>query len=71
MVGIEAYYNGYSEDAVARLVTLARKYGLIYTGGSDYHGLDTGVETPLGGAEVASEAVSSLFALAGRSLPRL
>ena len=70
MVGIEACYNGYSVGTVTRLVTLAREYGLIYTGGSDYHGLDTG-ETPLGGAKVPSEAVSNLFALAGRSLPRL
>lgn len=36
--GIECRYTGYTEEMVAYLESLAREYGLIRTGGSDFHG---------------------------------
>jgi hypothetical protein len=64
LVGIEAYYNGYTADEINRLVNLADKYGLIATGGSDYHGLDDSTETMIGGVDVPIEAAEQLVALA-------
>lgn len=36
--GIECRYTGYDEEMVAYLEALAAEYGLIRTGGSDFHG---------------------------------
>jgi len=66
LVGIEAYYNNYTADEVGRLVSLANKYNLIATGGSDYHGLDDSSETMIGGVDVPPEAAEQLIALAER-----
>jgi predicted metal-dependent phosphoesterase TrpH len=63
LVGIEAYYNGYTPEEVSRLLELARRHKLILTGGSDYHGLDS-TETAIGGADLPIEAVEELIALA-------
>ncbi len=71
LVGIEAYYDGYTADKVNQLVDLANKYNVIATGGSDYHGLGLSNETMLGGVEVPIEAAEQLIALAeqrGREL---
>jgi len=66
LAGIEAYYNGYQSKLVKYLASLARKYGLIASGGSDYHGLEGGGETTLGGVAVPFECLKQLFALAGQ-----
>ena len=36
--GIECRYSGYDNDQVRYLESLAEEYGLIKTGGSDFHG---------------------------------
>jgi len=36
--GMEAYYGAYRADQRAQLVAVARRHGLVPTGGSDYHG---------------------------------
>ncbi len=64
LVGIEAYYNGYTADEVSRLVNLANGYNLIASGGSDFHGLDTSAETMIGGVDVPVESAERLIALA-------
>jgi predicted metal-dependent phosphoesterase TrpH len=64
LVGIEAYYKDYTSEEIGSLAGLAGKYGLIATGGSDYHGLDDSREVPLGGVEVPMEAAERLIALA-------
>ena len=64
LIGIEAYYNGYTADEVNKLSSLANKYGLIASGGSDYHGLDADMETMIGGADVPLESAEQLIALA-------
>ena len=63
LVGLEAYYNGYGWKTIHRLVELANKYGLLTSGGSDFHGLG-GDETPLGGIDVPLDCAQRLIALA-------
>lgn len=64
LVGIEAYYNGYTEGEIGRLVRLAERHNLIAIGGSDYHGLDDSNETMIGGVNVPARSVEQLMALA-------
>jgi 3',5'-nucleoside bisphosphate phosphatase len=70
LIGIEAYYGEYKPEDVKKLVGLAEKYHLITTGGSDYHGLDETVETPLGGADVPVSVAERLIALSGQIPPK-
>jgi predicted metal-dependent phosphoesterase TrpH len=63
LLGLECYYGEYDASTVRWLVGLADRYGLIATGGSDYHG--PGVHpTPLGGRAVPPEAADKLRAAA-------
>jgi predicted metal-dependent phosphoesterase TrpH len=64
LVGIETYYNGYHHKTIKKLAKIAERYGLITTGGSDFHGLGSSHETPLGGAEVPIECAEHLLKLA-------
>ena len=64
LIGIEAYYNDYSTDEINELVSFADRYGLIATGGSDYHGLEAANETMIGGVNVPMESVERLIAFA-------
>jgi len=64
LIGIEVYYNSYTADEINELISFADRYGLIATGGSDYHGLEAANETMLGGVEVPMESVEQLIALA-------
>ena len=64
LVGIEAYYKDYSADDVSWLLSLANRYNLVVTGGSDYHGLDTESGVMIGGVEVPLSAAEHLMALA-------
>lgn len=67
LVGMEAYYDGYDADTVARLVAEAQRYNLIPCGGSDYHGPDSGVETGLGEVSVPMESAERLMSLSVRN----
>lgn len=71
LIGVEAYYDGYSSDEKRWLENLATRYNLITTGGSDYHGLDDSNETMIGGVEVPLEAVEQLMALSKQQTPKL
>ena len=49
--GVEAYYSGFSPKLVGEMLSLANRYDLYVTAGSDYHGKnklillgDTGVD---------------------------
>ncbi|HEV8636186.1 MAG TPA: PHP domain-containing protein [Chloroflexota bacterium] len=67
--GIEVYYNGYDPTLVGRLGRLAERFGLIATGGSDFHGPGRGhgelgtVPIP---PDVARTVVGQLRRAAGR-----
>ena len=64
LVGLEAYYNGYSHQTMAELSALAGREGLVLTGGTDYHGLEGMMEREPGSVEVPEEAVRSFLLLA-------
>lgn len=46
--GMECYYTGYAASQVADLVAIARKYSLVVTGGSDFHGEGVAANAVLG-----------------------
>jgi predicted metal-dependent phosphoesterase TrpH len=64
LVGIEAYYKDNTPEATSATLNLAEKYGLIPTGGTDYHGIGDGKEVMIGGVEVPLSAVERLISLA-------
>jgi predicted metal-dependent phosphoesterase TrpH len=68
LVGIEAYYKDHTQEKADELIAMADKYGLIVTGGSDYHGIDDSREVGLGGVEVPVEAAERLISLASQHL---
>jgi predicted metal-dependent phosphoesterase TrpH len=58
--GIESYYPGYVDKFEQHYVTLAKKYGLIATGGTDYHGGNSGREVTLGDITVPDVTVEDI-----------
>jgi predicted metal-dependent phosphoesterase TrpH len=65
LLGLECYYGEYDDATVTRLLALAQVYGLIPTGGSDYHGPNIH-PTPLGARYVPPAAAEELRAVAER-----
>jgi len=60
-MGLECYYAEYDARQRAELLALAKGYGLVATGGSDFHGLHKmGHMSALGGASVPPEVVDKL-----------
>ncbi|MFC1951362.1 PHP domain-containing protein [Chloroflexota bacterium] len=64
LVGLETYYYGYNEQTVKRLAGLADQYGLIATGGSDYHNDNGTAGGPLGGVDIPRKSIDRLLSLA-------
>lgn len=62
LLGVEAYYNGYTPDEIHFLVGLAAKHGLLVTGGSDFHGEEIQPDHLLGSVMVPQTVVTSLEA---------
>lgn len=62
LAGLEAYYSGYSEDQIRSLVALAKRRGLLLTGGSDFHGGGVLTENKLGHVNVPLAAAEALRA---------
>jgi predicted metal-dependent phosphoesterase TrpH len=60
LAGIEVYYSKHSDAQVKHYKSLAKKYGLLMTGGSDYHGFGTARDVPLGSARLPDDCVSKL-----------
>ena len=71
LVGLEAYYTGYTQEDTEFLLRLASKYGLIVTGGSDFHGETVQPGHGLGAVSVPEEAVAQLHASHERLLSSL
>ncbi len=67
LAGIEVYYGTYPVTQISRLLDMARKYALIATGGSDFHGLDEANETPMGQAGVPLKSAADLIARGRRN----
>lgn len=62
MVGLECYYGDYDEARRDEYLALARRYDLIPTGGTDFHGTGTAHRRPLGGVHVPMASVDALLA---------
>ncbi len=61
LVGVEAYHSSHNPEVVARYEKIAKRLGLLKTGGTDYHGsAKEGV--PIGQATVPYELVDALKA---------
>lgn len=60
MVGIEVYYGPYSPEQRSELARVAREFGLIATGGSDYHGPEHREGRDLGGVDVPLTVIDEL-----------
>ena len=63
LVGMETYYSRYSEDTHAAARAVAREFGLLESGGSDFHGQnkpDIFLGTGLGGLHVPLELAERL-----------
>ncbi|MCL2140813.1 MAG: PHP domain-containing protein [Dehalococcoidia bacterium] len=72
LVGLECHYKDYNAIQRKEMLALARRYNLIATGGSDYHGVDEATEVMLGEAEVPVDCAQSLIQearLRGLALP--
>jgi len=64
LVGMEVYYQDYSQEEVERLRAVADRFALIPLGGSDYHGLGGPREREPGDIPLPDEPVERLLALA-------
>lgn len=58
--GIEVYYPTHSSFKVNHYRNLAKKYGLLITGGSDFHGMNGGREISLGEVYLQDKYVEEL-----------
>lgn len=59
LAGIECYYGSHPVDSTVRYLALAAEYGLVPTGGSDFHGRGAH-GAPLGGVRVPPSTVDAL-----------
>jgi predicted metal-dependent phosphoesterase TrpH len=61
---IEAYHSSHTSDTTARYLSLADEYGLLVTGGSDYHGEGTRRAEFFGVTTLPEERFTSLMEMA-------
>lgn len=61
LAGIEVYYPNYTPRLIERLLRLSRKFGLLVTGGSDFHG-EGSAGASLGGVYVPNKCLTALKA---------
>jgi len=62
LCGLEAYYSGYTPDETRFLLGLCAKYGLVATGGTDFHGDVVQPGHEIGGVIVPPELLKGLRA---------
>lgn len=58
--GMEVYYTGYTAAVRSELMRLARQFDLLPSGGSDFHGVPSMNEQPLGTQYVPSNVLEGL-----------
>ncbi len=59
LAGLEVYYPNYTPVLIDRLLRLSRQYGLLVTGGSDFHG-EGSAGAALGGVYVPPKCLTAL-----------
>jgi len=62
LAGIECYYGDYDDLRKREYLALAGRYGLVATGGTDFHGTGVAHRRPLGGVWLPPETVANLNA---------
>ena len=77
LAGIECLYTGYHTEQVESYVALAREFGLLVTGGTDFHGANKpairigvaygGLRVPLSAFEALEARCAEAAARAARS----
>jgi predicted metal-dependent phosphoesterase TrpH len=66
LIGMEVYYGKYTPDVVGGLEKISNRYGLVPTGGSDYHAFGDDSEAMIGEAQAPLQSVNQLFSMAGK-----
>ena len=59
---VETFYSTYSAADERAMKRLALKYGLAFSGGSDFHGMYTRYVRPLGSTAAPDECLQALLA---------
>ena len=67
LAGLEVFYRGYTSGHISELLSLAHRFHLVPTGGSDFHGGDRSDAVSLGGVYVPPDTVEKLRARLNRS----
>jgi hypothetical protein len=62
--GLEVYYPDHTPAMVAHYLEVARRHGLLVTGGTDFHGGDLATRVSVGSQYVPFEVVERLKARA-------
>lgn len=62
LAGMECYYGDYDEPRKREYLALAARYGLVPTGGTDYHGGSGAHRRPLGSVQIPPQCVDDLAA---------
>jgi predicted metal-dependent phosphoesterase TrpH len=66
LVGIEAYYKDNTPENTQAVLKIAEEYGLIATGGTDFHGIEGSGDVMLGSVDVPVKAARRLIAMANK-----
>ena len=69
--GVEVWHPSASEDVVERLQKLAKKNGLLMTGGSDFHGMYSVGSVSLGACMTPDEHLDALLSYQARKRRRI
>jgi len=69
--GLEVFHPDHDDEDVERYRAMAAEYGLVATGGSDYHGPDTARAAALGRVGLPADEFARLIARAGATPSRL
>jgi len=62
LAGLEVYYPDHTAEMIASYLEVARRHGLVVTGGTDYHGGGLATRVPPGSVAVPAEVVPGLRA---------
>lgn len=62
LAGLEVYYPDHTAEMTARYLEIARRYSLVVTGGTDFHGGSLATRAPLGSVAVPADVVPALRA---------
>lgn len=57
--GIEVYYPEHDKESISKYLDIAKKYNLLVTGGSDFHGI--GIREDLGASTISDEDINLLL----------